>query len=615
MSGGQLKKELGMLDIFSLATGAMISSGLFILPGLAYFTSGPSMIIAYVLAGLLAFTGVLSQAEMVSAMPKAGGTYFFVTRSMGPIFGTIDGINSWFSITLKSSFALVGMVAFTKLVVDIDIRLLASVFVIIFLAINMIGAKEAGRFQIILVAGMLFFLAIFIAMGFSHIDINNFTPFVTNGYQSVFATTGLVFVSYGGLLKIASVAEETKNPTHNIPFGMIYSLVVVVIVYALVTFITTGILGSSLGTTISNVNQTPVTDAALITMGRWGQIALGISAMLAFISTANAGIMSASRYPLALSRDELVPKIFGKTSKAGTPIIALLITAVLMLLAIFVDLSVLVKAASTVIIYTYIFSLVSVIILRESSVENYRPKFKSPLYPWIQIVGILGFIFILFEMDLEAIFISFGLGLVGFLTYWFYGKSKYKHEYAVLNLISKITNREFFSANLETELKNIIRERDDIVTDKFDDLIEDSIIIDIEEKVEVSDLFEKIGDEVSHKIGLSSKEMVTLLYNRENESTTAISPFIAIPHIVIDEEYPFEIVLVRAKKGIHFSEEFPAVKSVFVLMGSKKERNMHLRSISFIAQITQQAMFEDRWLKAKKLTSLRDVILLGKRNR
>lgn len=83
----KLKKELNLLDVFCIASGAMISSGLFILPGLAHAQAGPAVILSYLFAGLLAMTGMLSQAELVSAMPKTGGTYFYVTRSMGPAMG------------------------------------------------------------------------------------------------------------------------------------------------------------------------------------------------------------------------------------------------------------------------------------------------------------------------------------------------------------------------------------------------------------------------------------------------------------------------------------------------------------------------------------------------
>ena len=109
-----LRKELTLPDVYCIATGAMISSGLFILPGIAHAYAGPAVVFSYFLAGLLVLPGMLSEAELVSAMPRAGGTYFYVTRSMGPAAGTVNGLITWFSMTLKSAFALCGYVCFRR---------------------------------------------------------------------------------------------------------------------------------------------------------------------------------------------------------------------------------------------------------------------------------------------------------------------------------------------------------------------------------------------------------------------------------------------------------------------------------------------------------------------
>lgn len=151
----KLTKELGLLDVFCIASGAMVSSGLFILPGIAIAQVGPALFVSYFLAGLLAMTGMLSQAELVSAMPKAGGTYFYVTRSMGPGVGTVDGLLTWFALSLKSAFALVGMSAFLTLIVRVDIRLVALILCGLFIGINILGVKEASRVQVVLVIGLL----------------------------------------------------------------------------------------------------------------------------------------------------------------------------------------------------------------------------------------------------------------------------------------------------------------------------------------------------------------------------------------------------------------------------------------------------------------------------
>ncbi|MBN2019721.1 MAG: amino acid permease, partial [Sedimentisphaerales bacterium] len=284
----ELKKELNLLGVFCIASGAMISSGLFILPGLAYAKAGPAVIICYFLAGLLSLPGMLSIAEMTTAMPKAGGDCFTIIRAFGPGVGTVAGLLSWFALAMKSAFALVGMSVFTVLIVDIDIHIVAVAFCLIFLTVNLIGIKEAGRTQVALVVGLILIMGLFVILGIDKVKVDNLVPFAPHGLGGIFFTTGFVFVSYTGLLKIASVAEEIKNPARNIPLGMIVSLLVTSIFYTFMVFITTGVLESD---ELSR-SLTPISDAAAVFMGTPGKIALGIAAILAFLSTANAGIMT-----------------------------------------------------------------------------------------------------------------------------------------------------------------------------------------------------------------------------------------------------------------------------------------------------------------------------------
>lgn len=608
----KLKKELNLLDVFCIASGAMISSGLFILPGLAHAQAGPAVIISYLLAGLLAMTGMLSQAELVSAMPKAGGTYFYVTRSMGPAVGTVDGLIEWFSLSLKSAFALVGMAAFTVLIININVHIIALTLCLVFIVINICGIKGAGRTQVFLVLGLLAVLFIYIIRGLPAIKIQYFEPFAAEGVAAIFSTAGFVFVSYGGLLKVTSIAEEVKDPGRTIPLGMIFSLILVTILYILVVFVTSGVLGA----TELNHSLTPISDGAYVFMGQGGRIALSIAAILAFISTANAGIMAASRYPLALSRDGILPDVLGKIHpRFKTPHIAILITGAFMIVALFLKLNVLVEVASTVLILAYIFSCLSVIILRESHLQNYQPRFHAPLYPWIQIIGIIGLGFLLFEMGREALFISSILILSGLFVYWFYGRIRTEREYALLHLIERITAKELTTRSLETELKEIITERDDIIKDRFDRIIEESIVIDMENAAKINEFFQLAADTLSEKIKVPSEILLKKFNEREKESTTAISPTLAIPHIIIEGENKFTILLARCRKGIVFSKDTPKVEAVFVLVGTKDERNFHLRALAAIAQVAQDPHFEKRWIAAKSKEALRDIILLGKRRR
>jgi len=607
-----LKRNLGLIHVFCIASGAMISSGIFVLPGMAFAQAGPAVIVSYGLAALLAATGLLSTAELSTAMPKAGSDYFFITRSVGPAFGTVAGILNWVSFSLKSAFALVGMSALIQLVSGLDMRISGACLGLAFVGINIAGVREAARLQVSLVLVLMGFMVLYVVRGLPEVDVIRFEAFSPGGVSSVFSTAGLVFVAFGGLLKAASMAEEVRNPGKTLPRGMILSLVLVGICYVMMVGVTVGISDPA---TLAG-SLTPISDGAGTLMGGTGEILIGIAASLAFLTTANAGIMAGSRYLLALSRDGIVPAALRRTGAgSGTPHAAILATGLLVVAPQFLDLHTLVEAASLGLILTNMLSLVSVIVLRESGIQNYRPTFRSPMYPWLQIAGLLGFGLILVEMQEEAFLISAGLAVSGFLIYWFYGRSRAMHESALLHVVQRLTSRELVSGLLENELKEIIRERDGIEVDRFDDLVETCPVLDLPQPVSMDDLFALAADVLGPRIGVAPEGVLAHLIQREAESHTAISPHLAIPHIVLEGTSPFEILLVRCRGGIRFTDIAPAVQAVIFLAGSAAERNFHLRSLAAIAQTVQQESFEKRWRAARGEQGLRDLFLLARRRR
>lgn len=608
------KKMLQLKDVFCLASGAMISSGLFILPGVVYAECGPAVVLAYLLAGLLALTGLLSQAELASAMPKAGGTYFYVMRSMGPAVGTVNGVMTWLSLSLKTAFALVGMAAFTAMVLpgfEINHKLVAIVLALFFAGLNVMGAQKASALQNLLVAGLILILVFFVFKGLPQVKVAHLAPFAPYGLGAVMTAAGMVFVSYGGLLKVASVAEDIYKPERNIAVAMMLSLSVVSLLYVLVVFVASGVLGDALKGSL-----TPISDAAYVFMGQGGRALLGVAALLAFVSTANAGIMASSRYPLALARDEMLPVVLARENKAGMPYVALGATTFIIVIALFLPLQVLVKMASGVLIITFMLSCLCVIIMRESGLLNYQPKFRSPLYPWVQVAGVTGCMALIISMGWSVVVSCLALTGVSLFFFWFYGRIRANQEFALLHLIARMTSKDLTAHMLEDELKGIIRKRDEIVNDRFDQIIESCEILDVDDECDADALFEQLAELLSKGDGASKRSIKESLWQREQDSSTVISGGLAVPHIILEGTGCFEIIVVRSQKGIVFPDVGDrAVEAVFCLAGTKDQRNFHLQALSAVAQVAMKPEFMSQWKSAKDCSALRDIILLSRRMR
>lgn len=611
--GTRLKKELKTLDLFCIAAGTMISSGIFILPGVAFAKTGPAVVLAYLLAGVLAWIGALSLTELASAMPKAGGDYFFTSRSLGPSIGAVAGLISWVGLALKAAFAIFGISEILFLMTGWNQQLTGLVCVLIFSMLNLTGVKFSAVVEILLVAVLLAIMSFYVMTGLPRVDLYQFVQFAPYGWQAVFKTAGFVFVAYGGLLKIATIAEEVHKPRETIARGIFSALVVNIILYCMMLIVAVG----TLPTTKLQATLNPIADSAATFLGKPGFLLLTFAGLLAFVSTANSGLMAASRYPFALSRDRIIPEIFSHLSpRFQSPVYALLLTSALVYGAIFLPLELLVKAASAFLILTQLTINIAVIILRESEVRGYRPNFTAPFYPYLQIIGSLLFCLILIDFGWKIILITGLFIVLALIIYWSYGrKQRQRSEYALLHLLERLTNRQLAGDNLERELKEIISERDEIVFDRFDHLVDQAIIMDLDTGLSRAEFFSTAAKVIAERLHLDQAVIEQALNAREAESTTALSSFVAVPHLVIDGSEIFDLFIFRCRAGIYFTPAAPAVNAVFVLIGTTDERLFHLRALSAIAQIVFQPEFEKQWLKARGTSGIKHLIHLAERQR
>ena len=442
----------------------MLGSGIFVLPGLAAAQTGPSVWLAYLLAAICVLPAALSKSELATAMPSSGGTYVYIERAFGPLFGTISGLGLWLSMLLKSSFALVGFGAYMLVLVDLDesyIKYIAIIFLAFIFILNITGAKKVGKVQLYIVTVSVLFLIALSFFGLQNLNTELLTPFLTDGDKGLLYTIAFVYISYSGVTKVAAIAEEIKNPSKNLPLSMLASLTAITAIYVVVSFVlVSNIPVSELATDIK-----PIFTLADKLGGPTIGIIAAVVGVLTLISTANAGVLAASRFPFAMSRDNLLPGFMSKISeKFKTPVITIAATCIGMLLVIvFLDVVKIAKLASAFKVMMFISVNMSVIILRETSAQWYKPKYKSPLYPWIQIFGIITGFFLLFYLGIVPLLAIGAIFLLGAIIYAFSNKEvnrtgvlrKYGHKPALYLFYTKKKQEEIETKRTEEVDKNL----------------------------------------------------------------------------------------------------------------------------------------------------------------
>lgn len=629
----KLKKQLGSFDVFAIATGAMFSSGLFLLPGIAAGETGPSVFLAYLVSGLLVVPTMLSKAELATAFPRAGGTYYIIDRTLGPLMGSIGGFGSWFSMIFKSAFALIGMGAYISLFFEVPITPLAIILAIAFGALNVIGAKETSRLQNILVITLLSIMAFYLVQGFAHIfslgflDIHReqFTPFFTNGIQGFLGTVGMVFVSYAGLTKVVSVAEEVEDPDRNIPRGMFLSIVTTIIVYVAGVYVMTAVLDPQ----AFREDLTPVATAGEVFLtwmpGDIGLILVVVAAIAAFASTGNAGIMSASRFPFAMGRDNLVHSKFSKVGKFDTPTISIIATTgmIVVLLLVF-NVSEVAKLASAFKLLLFGLLNLAVVVMRESQIQEYDPGYISPFYPWIQVIGMLTSAVLIFEMGMVSIVFTAAVTILSVGWYYYYAYGKVDRKGAIFHVHERLG--QYKDRGLENEMRHIMKEKGLRDEDPYEIVVSKAAVLDVTDSTwSYEDIVQEACKDLATKFFIKEDKLYDAFNKLGNFGSISIGEGAALNHTRLDIDREPELFIVRIKDGLqvkkkHFESELDndvetsnELYAIFFLVSSEQHATQHLRFLAHMAEMIDQDDFLQRWIKAKNKGELREILLRDER--
>ena len=612
----KLKKNLTLFDVYAMSTGAMFSSGLFLLPGIAASYTGNSVWLAYLLAGFLILPAMYCMAELSTAMPKAGGTYYFLDRAMGPLMGTIGGLGSWIAVVFKSAFALVGMGAYLGIYLDLPFTVTAILLTIAFGLINIFGAKETTFLQRVLVTTLVVILIAFVISGIRETGLLDafkteagHGAFFKSGLVGFVSTIGLVFVSYAGLTKVASVAEEVQNPDRNIPLGMTLSLITATIIYTLGTVVLINILDPQ----ALYSSLTPIADAGREFLG-WmpfdlGVILIVVAAIAAFASTGNAGIMSASRYPYAMAKDKLVPDRLSQIGKYGTPTFAIIVTVFAMIAVLLLfDVASVAKLASAFQLLLFGLVCVAVIVMRESKIPTYKPGYKAPLYPWLQIMGILISFWLIIEMGILAIAFT-GMVTIGcVLWYHFYASGKLDRRGAIFHIHQRLGQQRY--EGLERELMTIIHDRTQAENLSYEAVIARSVMMDfrygIYDHAHIQEIIKQQGAE-RYELDAS---IIEETLSEEALNLHAISEHVHINYSTHAGVTEPELFVMRfgpqAKLDITSAKD---AHTLMFLIVPPKPVGLDLRLAGHLAEVVQSEHFESRWLASKTERDMNEVLM------
>ena len=411
-----------------IGLGNIIGAGIFVLAGTAISDAGPGAIIAFVITAILALTIALNSAELSSKIVSHGGLYSFTKITMGESAGFVVGWLRAISYAIAASAVAIGFGSYILSFVNLPyiyILLLAAIVIAVAAFIDYRGINTVAKVEHILVfitiGGLVLFILISIFYG--HWTAPRFTPFIPSKPMAIIEAASLAFFAYSGFNTIATLGPETKNPEKSIPFAILIALAVSTILYIIIIF---GMLAlmpyEDYGVTGNPLFNALVFAKAPVAV----EYAINIVAIIATFTVTVSLIVAGSRTLLQMSQDKLLPEWIQGREK-DSPRRATLLIAGLAIVSLFIgNVQVIALASNFGVIFSYSLTGLAVVILRKRKMEG---KFKSPFYPFVQILSIALSALIMFALGERAFYIGTITILVGFMLYFvekekLFGKKK-----------------------------------------------------------------------------------------------------------------------------------------------------------------------------------------------
>lgn len=431
-----LRRSLNAYDIIMIGIGVIIGTGIFVLTGVAAAKyAGPGIMLSFVLAGITCAFVCLAYSELASMVPIAGSAYTYTYTSLGEFMAWLVGWNlileysvgasavaggwSAYTVGLLKSMGLEMPQALIAVPADGGIVNLPAVLITLFLTYLLVkGVRESANVNRILVTVKLAAIFIFIFLAGPKVNAVNWEPFLPYGWAGVSAGAAVIFFAYLGVDSIATAAEETKNPSRDMPVGIIGSLAICTVLYITVAAIMTGVVP------YHHLNTAEPVTYVLRTIGyNFGSALVGTGAICGLSTVLLVMMYAQTRAFFAMSRDGLISSKACKIHpRYGTPhIITIIVGVGVALISGFTPIHIVAEMCSVGTLFAFTIAMVGVMVLRKTNPDANRP-FRCPSLTFVAVVAILFCLYIMYNLA-TGTWIRFVVwSLIGIVIYFMYGR-------------------------------------------------------------------------------------------------------------------------------------------------------------------------------------------------
>jgi basic amino acid/polyamine antiporter, APA family len=435
--GGELARSIGLFPLAMIGIGATIGTGIFFVLTEAVPMAGPAVIWSFVIAGVVAGLTAVCYAELASAVPVSGSSYSYAYATLGEVvamgvaacllleYGVSSaavavGWSEYLNQLLGNLFGVQIPEVLSSSVEEGGIINLPAVVLVALCALLLIrGASESATVNAIMVVIKLAVLALFIVVGLTGWNTDNFADFAPFGLTGITGAAGVIFFSYIGLDAVSTAGEEVKNPRRTMPLAILIALVTVTVVYVAVA-----VVAVAAQPTAAFTDQEAGLSAILeaVTGQSWPGTLIAAGAVISIFSVTLVTIYGQTRILFAIGRDGMLPRFFRTVNpRTRTPVNNTVVVAIAVaLLAGLLPISFLAEMTSIGTLVAFLVVSIGVIILRQTAPELPR-GFRVPLYPVLPVLSILGCLWIIYNLRLITILVFLIWVAVVLIWYYAYG--------------------------------------------------------------------------------------------------------------------------------------------------------------------------------------------------